>query len=188
MSPLEIFAVLISVLGVILTIRRNIWCWVVNIFAYGIYGYIFFEYKLYAETVLQTIFIFLAVYGLYTWQKSQAENQSIYIEEISKQRLTVQLVCTMLVGLLFGLGLHYFTDAALPLLDAQLAALSLLSTYWTSRKYIATWSLWVVVDIAYTAMFIYKELYLTAALYAVFVGLALWGWQQWLNVHKQQSK
>ena len=46
--------------------------------------------------------------------------------------------------------------------------------------------LWVFVDIVYTGMFIYKDLYLTAALYASFVGLAAWGWYQWTQVKYKQ--
>jgi nicotinamide mononucleotide transporter len=92
-----------------------------------------------------------------------------------------------LCGLLFGLSLKFWTDAAVPMLDAQLAAFSLLATYWTSRKHIATWVLWVFVDIIYVGMFIYKDLLLTAGLYAAFVGLAVLGWWQWLQVKKKQQ-
>jgi len=72
------------------------------------------------------------------------------------------------------------------LLDAQLAAFSLLATYWTSRRYIATWMLWVWIDIIYVGMFIYKDLLLTAGLYAGFVGLALFGWWQWKQIEYKQ--
>ena len=91
------------------------------------------------------------------------------------------------MGLVFGLILKYFTDAAVPILDAQLAAFSLLATYWTSRKYIATWLLWIFLDIVYVGMFIYKDLFLTAGLYTAFVGLAIFGWWQWQQVQKQQA-
>ncbi|MEG2695775.1 MAG: nicotinamide riboside transporter PnuC, partial [Acinetobacter sp.] len=33
MSPLEIFAVIISIIGVALTIKRNMWCWLFNFVA-----------------------------------------------------------------------------------------------------------------------------------------------------------
>jgi nicotinamide mononucleotide transporter len=92
-----------------------------------------------------------------------------------------------LAGLAFGLSLKFWTDAAVPMLDAQLAAFSLLATYWTSRKHIATWVLWVFVDIVYVGMFIYKDLFLTAGLYAAFVGLAAFGWWQWIQVQKKQQ-
>lgn len=188
MSPLEIFAVIISVIGVVLTIRRHMWCWGVNLISYIIYGYLFYEYKLYGETILQVVFVFLGMYGFYHWSKTKKQDDEIRIEPISMTRVMMHIAITILGGLIFGLSLYYFTDAALPILDAQLAAFSLLGTYWTSRKHIATWVLWVFVDIIYTGMFFYKELYLTAVLYAAFVGLAAWGWYQWSQVKQKQSR
>ncbi|MEG0198810.1 MAG: nicotinamide mononucleotide transporter, partial [Acinetobacter sp.] len=57
MSPLEIFAVIISIIGVALTIKRNMWCWLFNFVAFVLYAYLFFEFKLYGETILQFFFM-----------------------------------------------------------------------------------------------------------------------------------
>jgi nicotinamide mononucleotide transporter len=187
MSPLEIFAVIISIIGVTLTIKRNMWCWVFNFFAFVLYAYLFFEFKLYGETILQVFFMVVNFYGFYHWLKGKQQDQDIRIEPIAVQTVILQMIIAAVGGGVFGLSLHYFTDAALPMLDSQLAAFSLLATYWTSRKHIATWVLWVFVDIVYVGMFMYKELFLTAALYAAFVGLAGFGWWQWEQVKKKQS-
>ncbi|WP_327857679.1 nicotinamide riboside transporter PnuC [Acinetobacter guillouiae] len=188
MSPLEIFAVIISIIGVTLTIKRNMWCWVFNFFAFVLYAYLFFEFKLYGETILQVFFMVVNFYGFYHWLKGKQQDQEIRIEPIAVQTVILQMIIAAVGGGVFGLSLHYFTDAALPMLDSQLAAFSLLATYWTSRKHIATWVLWVFVDIVYVGMFMYKELFLTAALYAAFVGLAGFGWWQWEQVKKKQSE
>lgn len=187
MSPLEIFAVIISIIGVTLTIKRNMWCWVFNFFAFVLYAYLFFEFKLYGETILQLFFMAVNFYGFYHWLKGKQQDHEIRIEPIAVQTVILQLIIAAVGGGVFGLSLHYFTDAALPMLDSQLAAFSLLATYWTSRKHIATWVLWVFVDIVYVGMFMYKELFLTAALYAAFVGLAAFGWWQWEQVKKKQT-
>ncbi|KEC84438.1 MULTISPECIES: nicotinamide riboside transporter PnuC [Acinetobacter] len=187
MSPLEIFAVIISIIGVTLTIKRNMWCWVFNFFAFVLYAYLFFEFKLYGETILQVFFMVVNFYGFYHWLKGKQQDHEIRIEPIAVQTVILQMIIAAAGGVIFGLSLHYFTDAALPMLDSQLAAFSLLATYWTSRKHIATWVLWVFVDIVYVGMFMYKELFLTAALYAAFVGLAAFGWWQWEQVKKKQS-
>jgi len=187
MSPLEIFAVIISIIGVTLTIKRNMWCWVFNFFAFVLYAYLFFEFKLYGETILQLFFMVVNFYGFYHWLKGKQQDHEIRIEPIAVQTVILQLIIAAVGGGVFGLSLHYFTDAALPMLDSQLAAFSLLATYWTSRKHIATWVLWVFVDIVYVGMFMYKELFLTAALYAAFVGLAAFGWWQWEQVKKKQT-
>lgn len=188
MSPLEVFAVVVSVLGVSLTILRSMWCWVVNLLAVLLYAWLFYEVKLYGETILQIFFMGMNVYGFAYWLKGKQQDQQIRVEMIPMQLAFKQMGLAAIGGLIFGLILYFFTDAAVPILDAQLAAFSLLGTYWTSQKYIATWMLWVVVDIIYVGMFAYKDLYLTAGLYAAFVGLAAFGWWQWLQIRaKQQS-
>ncbi|MDM1285630.1 MULTISPECIES: nicotinamide riboside transporter PnuC [Acinetobacter] len=186
MSVLEIIAVLISVLGVTLTIKRHIACWVVNFIACLLYAYLFFEYQLYGETVLQTLFMVMAIYGFYQWKTTQQDTQAIVIQTLSQNKMLQQLILSMGLGLIFGLSLMQWTQASVPLLDAQLAALSLLATYWTSRKYLATWLLWIVVDLLYVGMFIYKALFLTAALYVGFVVLAYLGWREWSKIRQQQ--
>ena len=187
MSGLEIFAVIISVIGVALTIKRNMWCWWFNFLAFVLYAYLFYTFKLYGETILQFFFMGLNFYGFYHWLKGKQQDHDIRIEPIATRTVIWQMALAVLCGLLFGLSLKFWTDAAVPMLDAQLAAFSLLATYWTSRKHIATWVLWVFVDIIYVGMFIYKDLLLTAGLYAAFVGLAGLGWWQWLQVKKKQQ-
>lgn len=187
MSGLEIFAVIISVIGVALTIKRNMWCWWFNFLAFVLYAYLFYTFKLYGETILQFFFMGLNFYGFYHWLKGKQQDHDIRIEPIATRTVIWQMALATLCGLLFGLSLKFWTDAAVPMLDAQLAAFSLLATYWTSRKHIATWVLWVFVDIIYVGMFIYKDLLLTAGLYAAFVGLAGLGWWQWLQVKKKQQ-
>jgi nicotinamide mononucleotide transporter len=39
--------------------------------------------------------------------------------------------------------------------------------------------LWIVVDVFYTVLFMERGLWVTAALYAGFVVLAMRGWQKW---------
>ncbi|WP_088459475.1 nicotinamide riboside transporter PnuC, partial [Acinetobacter soli] len=132
-------------------------------------------------------FVVVNFYGLYYWLKGKQTDHDIRIEPLAPQTALFQMLIAAVAGLSFGLILKHFTDAAVPMLDAQLAAFSLLATYWTSRKHIATWMLWVVVDIVYVGMFIYKALFLTAVLYAAFVGLAAFGWWQWERVKSKQD-
>ncbi|MFA3239868.1 nicotinamide riboside transporter PnuC [Acinetobacter baumannii] len=187
MSPLEIFAVLISLIGVGLTVIRNMWCWLFNFFAFVLYAYLFYEFKLYGETILQFFFMVVNFYGFYYWLKGKQQDHDIRIEPIAVQTAIIQMIIAAVGGLVFGLVLKNFTDAEVPMLDSQLAAFSLLATYWTSRKHIATWILWVFVDIVYVGMFIYKDLFLTSALYAAFVLMAAYGWYQWEKVKRKQN-
>ena len=49
----------------------------------------------------------------------------------------------------------------------------------SAHKWLENWLVWGLIDIAYVALYIYKDLYLTALLYSLFIALCVWGWQQW---------
>jgi nicotinamide mononucleotide transporter len=68
---------------------------------------------------------------------------------------------------------------ALPYLDAALTTASLAAQWMMTRKLLENWMLWIVLDIAYVGMFIFKGLYLTAANYAVYLVLAVLGHIAW---------
>ncbi len=186
MSPLEIFAVIISLIGVTLTVKRNMWCWGFNFLAYILYVYIFWDFKIYGQSILQFFFMIVNFYGFYHWFKGKQQDHEIRIEPISMSKVIFQMILAAIGGVIFGLAIGNIPGANLPMLDSQLAAFSLLATYWTSRKHIATWVLWVFVNIIYVGMFISQNLYPTAGLYAAFVGLAIYGWIHWSQVKKKQ--
>ena len=48
-----------------------------------------------------------------------------------------------------------------------------------TRKILQNWTVWMVVDVVYVGMYLYKGLQLTAVLYAVFFALAAIGHVQW---------
>ena len=65
-----------------------------------------------------------------------------------------------------------------------------MASWWAARKHIANWWLWIAVDLVYIGEYIYKNLRLTAALYALLVALAVLGlrdWQSRAHTSAQQS-
>jgi nicotinamide mononucleotide transporter len=68
---------------------------------------------------------------------------------------------------------------SLPYLDAGLTSLSLIAQWMMTRKILENWILWIAADVVYVPMYLYKDLVPTAALYTVFLGLAIMGFVQW---------
>jgi nicotinamide mononucleotide transporter len=56
---------------------------------------------------------------------------------------------------------------------------SLVAQYLMTRKYLENWTLWIIIDVVYVGMFIYKGLYLTAGNYAIYLVLAVMGHIAW---------
>jgi nicotinamide mononucleotide transporter len=69
--------------------------------------------------------------------------------------------------------------AALPYLDSALTSYSVIGSWWESRKHIASWWLWIVVNVIYVGEFIYQNLLATALLYAILVVLSVMGLREW---------
>lgn len=188
MSSLEVISFVISIIGVWLTIKRKIWCWPVNFIAYGLYAKLFYDYKLYGETFLQFAFMVLAVYGFWTWAKQSDSEIQAPIRVLQAKTLIQHVIFSIVLGVLLGLSLHQMSDASIPYLDAQLVTMSLVITYWTSKKYLQIWPAWILVNCIYVMMFLYKSLFLTALLYAVFIVLACLGYKQWTKTYQLQQQ
>ncbi|HUX34984.1 MAG TPA: nicotinamide mononucleotide transporter family protein, partial [Gemmatimonadaceae bacterium] len=57
-----------------------------------------------------------------------------------------------------------------------------------TRKIVENWILWIIADIVYVPMYIYKKLYVTSGLYFVFLILAVMGLIEWKrSLARQQS-
>ena len=179
MSPLELLAVVLNILGVWLTARRIHWCWPVGIVAVLLYAWLFYQWKLYSDMLLQGVYVILQGYGWWRWCQGQLDQDKVHVGPLPWREAAWSLPAGALGALALGWLMHRHTDAALPWLDATLTAFSLVASFWAARKRIANWGLWIVLDSVYVGVFLYKALYPTAALYAGFVVLAVYGLRLW---------
>ncbi len=181
MNPavLEWSAVVASILGVWLMARRHLLAWPVGLVAVALYAVVFVEARLYSDTLLQIAFGCFLLYGWLSWRRNAATEGQITIAPLSRRQLLRDLGVGVLGGLLLGAAMHSWTNAALPWLDAMLAALSLVAQWWQARRHVATWWLWIVVDVVYVGMYVVKSLNVTAGLYVLFIGLAVMGLRAW---------
>ena len=187
MSPLEMAAALASVLGVWLTTRRVLSSWPVVLVACFLYALVFQRTKLYSDMLLQFVYAAFAIYGWWHWWRGLKEEGSIRVERLSGRGLTSGIIVGAVGSFLLGFLMARYTDAALPFSDASLTSFSLVAQFWQTRKHIANWWLWIVVDTMEIGVFIYKHLYLTAVLFAFFVFLALLGLHAWKKAFMEQE-
>jgi nicotinamide mononucleotide transporter len=75
--------------------------------------------------------------------------------------------------------LIYFTDSNVPAWDALSTALSAIGMWLLARKYIEQWWVWIIVDIISVGLYIYKGIYFYAALYALYIVIAVLGYINW---------
>ncbi len=179
MLPTELVAVVLTLAAVYLTTRQNIWCWPLGMVSVTLYALVFHQAKLYADMGLQGLYLALAIYGWWAWLRGGEDHGELEVSLASGRARGVLAVIGVLAGITLGQTLDRFTDASLPFMDSILTSFSILAQWMQTRKLLEAWLVWLAVDVFYVGMFLYKGLYPTAGLYAIFLYLAVLGFVEW---------
>lgn len=178
-GPLEWIAVLTGFACVWLAARESLWNFPVAIVSCALYIVVYYRAGLYSDSLLQIMFILLSLYGWYAWLYGGRSKTEL---PVSRTRRWEWLATLGFVGVFtagFGYYLHTYTDAALPHWDSFTTAGSLAAQFLLMRKRLENWWLWILVDLIYVPILWYKQLYPTSGLYALYLGLAVYGYWQW---------
>ena len=146
----EIFAAVMGITYVTLEVLQKRSMWVMLFITSICYGIVYYITGLYAMMALQFYYIYMAISTFIVWGRNsragEKANQSSTGIEIRKLNPRVALasigvsaVAFVALGFIFGL-----TDNPRPWIDSAAAVLSMLATYWLSKKYIEQWYVWIV--------------------------------------------
>jgi nicotinamide mononucleotide transporter len=175
---LEIAGTVTTVLGIWLTTRRLLICWPVVLAADFLYLAVFFRARLLSDALLQVFFVAFTLYGWWHWWRGVRAEGEVRVAPLHLRGWLAGLAAGAVGAVLLG-WLMVRIGAALPHLDAALTSYSLVASWWAARKHTANWWLWIAVDLIYIGEYLYKDLRMTALLYAGLVVLAVLGLRDW---------
>ena len=181
---LETIAAALGLVNAYLLVRRSVWNYAFGIAAVTLYGWIFFQTKLYSDTLLQVFYVVVQVYGWSNWASSK-----LAFGEVVVLRLTWPGRAAWLLGIAaatagWGWIMHRYTDAAAPWLDAGVAMTSVVAQILLTQRRIETWYLWIVVNVMSIVLYASRELYVTTVLYCVLLVLATWSFLAWRGAER----
>ena len=181
---IEIIAAICGLINVTLLVRRSIWNYPFGIVMVTLYAFVFFEAKLYSDTILQFYYLIMQFIGWWWWLKKTDDRGLVVVDRLPSSHRLVWMAIA--VSAIFSLGtvMDRFTDAALPYWDATTTVLSVIAQYFLAKRYLENWILWIVVDVLAIGIYLAKGLQPTAVLYAVFLVLASIGLSQWYQSWK----
>jgi nicotinamide mononucleotide transporter len=171
---------------VYLSARENVWSWPTGIVNVGLYIIIFWRTGLYSDTGLQVVFLVLSIYGWYEWLYGGVQHTELTVSRARARDWLVVTPIALVFWLVLGHNAAKLSGVALPYLDASLATLSLVAQWMMTRKILENWVLWIIADIVYVPMYVYKKLPVTAALYLVFLVLAVLGLRGWWRSYRER--
>lgn len=185
-SWLEAIAFVTGAICVALAVRESIWNFPIGISSSTLYGWIFLQSGLLTDAGLQVFFILLGGMGWWMWHhQNDKPPQPIQRLHPTEGFSLLAMVLLATIGLW---GLVYQFQHWVSLFDALTTSISLACQWMLNRKKIENWLGWIFVDLIYIPLYAYKELYLTAVLYALFLGLAYLGWLHWNRLIRTASK
>jgi nicotinamide mononucleotide transporter len=179
MTWTEILGFVTGALTVLLAVRESAWTWPVGIVNNVFFLILFWKTKLYADAVLQIVYIVISIFGWWNWLRGGAGHSELPISRTSVRSAILLAGITAAATVLLTLALRRFTDSVVPFWDGVTTALSLTAQYMLSRKLLENWWVWMTADVIYVALYCYKSLYLTGALYLLFFGMCVVGCAGW---------
>jgi|JI6StandDraft_1071083.scaffolds.fasta_scaffold00116_45 nicotinamide mononucleotide transporter len=177
-DPLEIAATALTLVCVVLAVKRSLWQFPTGILGTGLGFFVFWNSHFYSSAVLQPIFIAIQVYGWWFWVRGN-NSAPPPIRTTPLPLILGGALAALTLAFLGAFALEAWTDAAMAYADAAILALSIFAQALLSLKRIENWPVWVVINVISVVVYASGGLWLYAALYAVLFFNAFWGWWEW---------
>lgn len=179
MLVIEIIAVVFSLICTWLAVKKHILNWPMGIIGVSAYLILFYQQRLYADMLLQLVFIGQGLYGWYNWNNRKGNIVEMNVSYLPIKQRVLYVTLIILIATVWAIVLKNYTNASSPYVDAFAATTSLIANWLMAKKKIENWVLWILADIIYIALFWYKELFLSSGIYVVFLILSIKGLSDW---------
>lgn len=189
MEALEILGTCVGLIYLWLEYKASIYLWIASIIMPAIYLFVYYEAGLYADTGINIYYLLAAVYGWVIWNFKGKNHRKGELPITHTPMKLVLPLTSIFVASFLGIAwiLIQYTDSTVPWLDSFTTALSIVGMWMLAQKYVEQWLIWIGVDIVSSGLYIYKELNFTAALYAVYSIIAIFGYFKWKRMMSRQA-
>ncbi len=185
---MQIFTLVTGVIYIVLEIRQKSSMWLVGIATSLAAMWVFFRQGLYASFALNTYYLITSFIGLWQWGRDRKKldhanaheegGSAVHLNRLN--RSTVIISALVVAAGTWGLAqIMELLENPMSYLDAGVAVLSAVATWWLVRSYIQQWWLWIVADTLSTVLCATQGMWWMAALYAAYTLSAVYGYLHW---------
>ena len=189
MSYVEFLGTILYLWSVWLISKRRVLTWPVGIMSVLLYMVLFYQIRLYSDTIEQVYYLGVSVYGWVLWNKSSKDDDQVKDVMYGNRRsimfwIIITGIISILVGILMG-RIHIllpaiFPEAAsYPFLDALTTIMSFTAMWLMARKRIESWMYWIVVDVIGIWLYFVKDVKFISLLYIILLVMAVNGLRSW---------
>jgi len=199
MSYIEFFGTILYLWSVWLIMRKDMLTWPVSIVSVILYAILFYQIRLYSDTIEQIYFLGASVYGWWFWEKTKSKKEDNAEAVLSsKNQIIAFAILTVVLSIIFGYlmsRIHIFLPAffpeaaSFPYLDAATTVMSFVAMFLMAQKKIESWVYWIIVDMIGIGLYFAKNVRFISLLYVMLLILAINGFRIWLkDLEKEKGK
>ena len=188
LQAIEIFAFVTGVAYLLLEIGQKNAMWVIGILTGAACAYSFAVQHLWASMGLNIYYVFVSVWGLVQWrrdsrmlateQQSNGQSADIHLRHLPRKTLWISFLLFVFGSLALIALLHLLHDQE-SAIDAIVAVLSAIGTWWLAKSYPQQWLIWILADTLSTVLCLSVGMYWMALLYLAYTASAVYGYFHW---------
>jgi nicotinamide mononucleotide transporter len=178
----EWLATITGFLYIYYTIREDTRLWIYGIISSALFAWVFYKSLIYANSLLYVYYVIIGFYGWYAWSRSEKEENRearLTIHRSSVKKLVVYIAVSIILAIPVYFILVKFSDSDAPLIDALLTTGGMVATWMLTQKLIEQWIFWIIIDLIWCGLMIYKAMYPTLLLFMAYTILAFKGYFEW---------
>ncbi|MEI6180231.1 MAG: nicotinamide riboside transporter PnuC [Chloroflexales bacterium] len=195
LSYLELVGTLFNLWSVWLVIRQQLLTWPVGIIGVLLFMLLFYQIRLYSDTLEQIYYLVASVYGWWLWARAKERSEQPFVPYLSKgPTLGLVLLLTSVLSVVTSelmsrvhlwLPVFFSQPAAFPFLDALTTVMSFSAMWLMAQKRLESWGYWICVDVIGIGLYYVQGVRFIALLYVVLLGLAINGLITWLRAARR---
>lgn len=179
MNWVEVVGFVTGAVCVWLATRQHVANFPVGIANNVVFAVLFWQSGILANAALQVVYLVLAAVGWYWWVRGGPDAGRLPVRRTPRWAWPVVVGAVGVLTVAIAALLTGTAESVQPWADATTTSLSLVAQLMLGRKWLGSWAVWIVTDVLLVALYASLGLYLTAALYALFIALCVHGWRQW---------
>jgi len=175
---LELVSVAFAIAYLALAIPQNSWCWPAALVSTAVWMVVALDARLYMDSLLQVFYFAMGIYGWLKWRVGPAGTGGVRVHWWRPLAHFGVLAAILVVSGVISLILEG-TRAAFPFLDSLTTVAAIVATFMVAHKVIENWFYWFAIDSVYIYLYIERELYAYAGLYALYLVMIVIGYRSW---------
>ena len=188
LQPIEVVGAAIGLAYLFFEYRASIWTWIFGLLMPIVYVYLFFHNGLYANAAINVYYIVASIYGFAQWKKSGASTSTeTTILSCPRRYWLILVACIFLLSALMAFLLSLLKESNYPLLDGLSTSLSIVMMFMLSRRWYQQWICCIITEPIMIAIGILTGMYATAAMYCVYLVVAIMGFFKWRKMYRSSQ-